>query len=70
VDTAIGTLPSADFFAGIGLSGDQQAALLAVNPEQWLQEAGSQAEFFTKFGDTIPVELWSEHGELVRRCSA
>jgi phosphoenolpyruvate carboxykinase (GTP) len=70
VDTAIGTLPSADFFAGIGLSGDQQAALLAVNPEQWLQETGSQAEFFTKFGDTIPVELWSEHGELVRRCSA
>ena len=70
VDTAIGTLPSADFFAGIGLSGDQQAALLAVNPEQWLQETGSQAEFFTKFGDTIPVELWTEHGELVRRCSA
>lgn len=70
VESPIGTLPANVDFDGLGLSSEQQAALLAVHPEQWLQETVSQAEFFQKFGDTIPAALWAEHAELARRCEA
>ncbi len=70
VESPIGTLPANVDFDGLGLSAEQQAALLAVHPEQWLQETVSQAEFFQRFGDTIPAALWAEHAELARRCEA
>ncbi len=70
VESPVGTLPANVDFDGLGLSAEQQAALLAVHPEQWLQETVSQAEFFQRFGDTIPAALWAEHAELARRCEA
>jgi phosphoenolpyruvate carboxykinase (GTP) len=43
------------------------AELLKVDPHEWADALLGQREYFEKFGDRLPTEMWDEHHELARR---
>jgi hypothetical protein len=40
---------------------------MAVDKDEWREEASRNAEFLARFGDRLPIPLRSEHRSLVRR---
>ena len=38
-----------------------------IDPEAWKQEMDGVSEFFRKFGDRLPLELWAQHESLKMR---
>jgi phosphoenolpyruvate carboxykinase (GTP) len=69
VKTPLGYLPKAEDIdlTGLHLSKDSLKKLLAVYKNGWLQELKSQREFFLKFGERLPKELWQEFYAFARR---
>ena len=41
--------------------------LLSINIEEWKHELQGHKEFFSKFGDRLPGEVWEEYEALARR---
>jgi len=69
-ETPIGFVPARGEIPLDGLSGITQAVvdeLLRVDAEAWRAELESQREFFEKFGDRLPAELWQHHKALAER---
>ncbi|MBI3950131.1 MAG: phosphoenolpyruvate carboxykinase (GTP) [Acidobacteria bacterium] len=68
-ETPIGFVPTVESldWEGLKISRDTMQRLLRVNPADWQGEAEGIAEFFNKFGDRLPKELWDEHTQLLAR---
>lgn len=67
--TAIGYLPHAKdvHIKGIGLTEKDIEKLLNIDKQAWNEEIKKQEEFFKKFGNKLPKEIWSEHAKLNER---
>ncbi|GBC77874.1 Phosphoenolpyruvate carboxykinase [GTP] [bacterium HR08] len=68
-ETPIGYVPTPEALDldGLALSKETLRELLRVDSDDWRREAEAIAEFFHRFGDRLPEELWQEHRRLVRR---
>ena len=68
-ETPIGYLPHPQDIDVTGINVSQAALkdLLAVDRDGWLKTAENQREFFRKFGDRMPREIWQENEALTRR---
>jgi phosphoenolpyruvate carboxykinase (GTP) len=71
-ETAIGYVPTADALDlhGLQLAPGAIEELLSIDREGWLAGAESIQEFYQKFGNRLPPELWQEHAELEKRLTA
>lgn len=69
VETPIGYIPAptALDLEGLSLSKATLEKLLQIDRAAWREEAEAIAEFFKKFGDRLPKELWDEHAQLLTR---
>jgi phosphoenolpyruvate carboxykinase (GTP) len=69
VATAIGAVPTADALDrnGLEISNDDLAALLKVDPAEWVEALAGQEDFFRKFGDHTPAAMWDEQRHLGHR---
>ncbi|RKN07669.1 phosphoenolpyruvate carboxykinase (GTP) [Streptomyces radicis] len=69
VETPIGVLPApgALDIEGLGLTDEQVAFLLEVDPDVWRREAELIPDHLRTFGDRTPDGLWEEHRALVER---
>ena len=67
--TAIGFVPrSSDLdMTGLDMSAEDTKKLFHIDPKAWKQEMDDVSEFFKKFGDRLPLELWAQHEALARR---
>jgi len=67
--TAIGFIPKLDDLdlTGLNLSQATMKKLFEIDPAAWKQEMDNVTEFFQKFGDRLPLELWAQHEALGRR---
>jgi phosphoenolpyruvate carboxykinase (GTP) len=72
VESAIGLLPTVDSLHTEGLQIDPAALqrLLTVNPADWQPHVPGITEFFLKFGDRMPREMWDELEGLAKRIGA
>ncbi len=69
VDTPIGLLPAPGALDTSGLAVDAAdlAALLAVDPVAWTQEAAAIGEHYARFGSRLPAQLAARLAELKRQ---
>jgi phosphoenolpyruvate carboxykinase (GTP) len=69
IETPIGLVPTADAIdrTGIALSEGDLAALLKVDPAEWVEAVTGQDDFFALFGDDVPRQLRDEHEHLGHR---
>jgi len=69
VATAIGAVPTSDAIDrnGLNISDGDLAALLAVDPAEWVEAIAGQEDFFRKFGAHMPKALWDEERDLAHR---
>ncbi|MEW6609519.1 MAG: phosphoenolpyruvate carboxykinase (GTP) [bacterium] len=67
--TSIGYVPTPESLdmTGLDLPSEIIDHLFEVNPQDWLEETRSVAEFFNQFGDRLPQALWDEHDALCER---
>lgn len=67
VETIIGSVPTADAIDVEGkVSPENMAALLKVDPPEWVEAVAGQDEFFAQFGTRLPREIDEEHQKLAR----
>jgi phosphoenolpyruvate carboxykinase (GTP) len=68
-ETAVGLLPAPGQLdlTGLGLSSEDEANLLSVDVEGWLEEMPQLREWYAKFGDKLPRELADELEALETR---
>ncbi|MFT4569637.1 MAG: phosphoenolpyruvate carboxykinase (GTP) [Hyphomicrobiaceae bacterium] len=71
VETPIGVVPTKE---SLDLSGIEDEVsdevlneLLTIDKSDWEAELASQKEFFEKFGDTLPEEIWDQRRALAAR---
>ena len=55
---------------GLDLTPEQVAKAIAVNASDWEKELPLIEEWFSKFGDQLPAELWAELDGLKARVTA
>ena len=71
VETPIGYVPAPGSIDLHGIekevSPEVLASLLAIDPHDWSEEMQSQAEFFQRFGDRMPEEIWRQHRTTAKR---
>jgi phosphoenolpyruvate carboxykinase (GTP) len=69
VKTPIGYVPHQKSLhtEGLNMSEDDIESVLSIDKEAWNEEVKKQEEFFNKFGDKFPQELWEEHKKLKER---
>jgi phosphoenolpyruvate carboxykinase (GTP) len=69
VDTVLGAVPTPDAIdrAGLQLSDADMAALLKVDPAEWVEAVTTQEDLIHMFGSHMPKELIAEHDDLARR---
>jgi len=67
--TAIGFIPRPEDIdlTDLKLPRENMEKLFEIDPKAWREEMGDIAEFFKKFDDRLPVELWAQHEALNRR---
>ncbi len=67
--TAIGFVPKLEDIdmTGLHLPKENMERLLEIDPKAWEAEMADIAEFFKKFGNRLPLELWAQHEDLKRR---
>ncbi len=67
--TAIGFIPRPEDIdlTDLKLPRENMEKLFEIDPKAWREEMGDVAEFFKKFDDRLPVELWAQHEALNRR---
>jgi phosphoenolpyruvate carboxykinase (GTP) len=72
VETVIGAVPTLGAIdrTGLTLSDADMAALLKVDPAEWVEAIAGQEELMRMFGDRMPDEIIAEHNELARRIDA
>ncbi|MDX6302828.1 MAG: phosphoenolpyruvate carboxykinase [Nocardioidaceae bacterium] len=72
VETPIGHVPTPGSLDtdGLDLSEEALTAALAVSVEEWKAEIPQIAEWFEKFGETLPAVLWTELDGLKARLGA
>jgi phosphoenolpyruvate carboxykinase (GTP) len=70
--TAIGWLPKIDDIDMTGLEVPHQnlEKLFEINPDAWRHELDDIAQFLKQFGDRMPIEMWAQHEEMIRRLNA
>ncbi len=68
-ESPIGMIPTIDAIdrGGLDVSAGAMAELLKVDPAEWSDALLGQKEYFDKFGDRLPREMWEQHHELARR---
>ena len=71
-DTPVGRVPTADSLdlTGLDLTPAQLDLLLTIDPAVWSEEAALIPEFYQRFGDRLPVQLWGQHEALTARLAA
>ncbi|MFH1283875.1 MAG: phosphoenolpyruvate carboxykinase (GTP) [bacterium] len=69
VKTPIGNVPRMQDIdmKGLDLSPAVLEKLLEIKPQDWSEELKQQKEFFEKFGNRFPKELWQEYHQLQKR---
>ena len=69
VETPIGHVPTPASLDtdGLDLTAEQIEAALAVSPEEWAAEVPQIEEWFDRFGDRLPTQLWTELDGLKAR---
>jgi phosphoenolpyruvate carboxykinase (GTP) len=69
VDTPIGAVPTADALdvGGLDLDPADLAAALRVDEREWRAEVPAVTDWFSRFGDKLPVVLWAELDALRAR---
>jgi phosphoenolpyruvate carboxykinase (GTP) len=69
VETPIGYLPHENDIdlTGLRIPRENMRKLLAVNKNDWKEEAASIEEFFGCFGKDLPREMWQELRKLEKR---
>ena len=62
VDTPVGRIPREGGLdlEGLDIPAAQMAELFAVDPASWLAEADLTEEYYAKFGDRVPRELYAQ----------
>jgi len=67
VDTIIGAVPTPEALDVEGkVTPENLAALLRVDPPEWVEAVAAQDEFFSQFGTRLPREIGEEHQRLAR----
>jgi phosphoenolpyruvate carboxykinase (GTP) len=68
-ETPIGLVPTNDAIdrKGLDVSNETMAALLKVDPAEWVEAVAGQEDFLRSFGTRTPARMWEEHSELARR---
>jgi phosphoenolpyruvate carboxykinase (GTP) len=68
-ETPIGHVPHTTGIdvTGIDISPEALKELFAIDRKGWLEAVAGQQEFFKKFGDHMPKELWQESEALAKR---
>jgi phosphoenolpyruvate carboxykinase (GTP) len=68
-ETVIGQVPTLKAIdrTGLSLTDQQMAALLKVDPAEWVEAVAGQEDLITMFGSHFPAALRLEHDELARR---
>jgi phosphoenolpyruvate carboxykinase (GTP) len=71
-ETPIGRLPKPGGIdiSGLDVTDETLAELFTVDTASWLTEADLTAEYFTKFGDKVPAELFAQLDALKARLQA
>ncbi len=69
VETPLGAMPPPDAIDthGLTLQPDAMKQLFAIDRDGWRVATDGMAEFFRKFGDRFPQEIWAEHAALRKR---
>jgi phosphoenolpyruvate carboxykinase (GTP) len=69
IETPIGFVPTVQAIdrTGLDLSEADTAALLKVDPAEWVEAVTGQEYFFDSFGDRLPRAIREEHARLARR---
>ncbi|CAN5805084.1 phosphoenolpyruvate carboxykinase (GTP) [soil metagenome] len=69
LETPIGFVPPVEAIdrTGIDLPEADLAALLRVDPAEWVEAVAGQDDFFAKFGRRLPQELRDQHARLGKR---
>jgi phosphoenolpyruvate carboxykinase (GTP) len=69
--TPIGWVPGADAIdvSGIEHEVDPRTMheLLSIDVASWREELADQEQFFRRFGDRLPAEIWRQHAALAQR---
>ena len=70
-ETPIGRMPKPGDLdvTGLDIDPDALADLFAVDRDSWLAEADLTAEYFAKFGDKVPAELYAQLEAIRTRLS-
>jgi phosphoenolpyruvate carboxykinase (GTP) len=68
-ETPIGYVPRAEDLdlCGLDMPVGSMERLLSVSAEDWADEVQGIGDFFTRFGDRLPREMWQEHEGLKKR---
>jgi phosphoenolpyruvate carboxykinase (GTP) len=68
-ETPIGYVPAAGAMDTRALDVDAAtlAGLFELDADEWAAELASQSEFFEKFGDRMPKEIWRQHRAVAER---
>jgi len=68
-ETPIGYVPTlgALDMDGLNLPAEVMEKLLSISADDWTEELKGIEEFFAKFGDRLPQEVWDEYQALNRR---
>ncbi len=69
VETPVGLLPASDGIdtAGVDVSPEAMAKLLAVDPSEWAQQLPQMREHYARFGEQLPPELRFQFDSLAQR---
>jgi len=69
VETAIGHVPTPESLdtEGLDMTPAELAQALAVDNDEWAAEVQQIREWFDKFGDSLPTQLWTELDGLKAR---
>ena len=68
-ETPIGYIPTSGGLdmEGINLPNKVMEELLSISVEEWKEELKGIKEFFNKFGDRLPKQMWDEYRALTHR---
>jgi phosphoenolpyruvate carboxykinase (GTP) len=68
-ETPIGYIPTSGGLdmEGINLPNNVMEKLLSIPVEEWKEELKGIKEFFNKFGDRLPKQMWDEYRALTHR---
>ncbi len=63
IETPIGNVPAPSGIdcAGLDVSNEDMAELMTVRPDEWQAEMPDIEEYFKRFDDRLPTELWDEY---------